>query len=544
MPELLHRPTRAPASTAAAPAAAEPSAARRRAVAWRHETLVFRLAMAAAALWVLDNAFWHREPGTAVGDHLASGLVPVALTGLLALAYPRLRPGARAVAALTAGPLMILAGVVDGVRHIAVDRLAGDDVTAVVCGLGGAVLVGFGTALLWQSRRLDERLVRRYARRPITAVIAGLVGVFLVMPLGFAVVVNHKARAPVQRLDHGRPYVDVTLTTSDGLRLAGWYVPSRNGAAVIAFPGRSGPVRHARMLVRHGYGVLLLDRRGEGRSEGDYNARGWGGEPDLRAAIAYLRTRSDVRDDRIGGLGLSVGGELLLQTAAQDQGLRAVVSEGAGLRSVAEQKHMPGTPPEPLRWIAPITMETVAGTVSDHRPPADLADLMLRIAPRPVLLIRGRSGNPDESLNRTYRRAGGPTVSLWEIPRAGHTAGLSTVPAEYERRVVSFFDQALLKGRDELARVWFAGFVACVAAAEIWSRRSRATREEKRIPLACDHLVPEPMWQATRAVTIDAGLEDVWPWLVQVGFPTHRAGWYTSYWLDRPLLGVAPPAPS
>ena len=57
---------------------------------------VFRLAMAAAALWVLDDAFWHREPGTAVGDHLASGLVPVALAALLALAYPRLRPGARA----------------------------------------------------------------------------------------------------------------------------------------------------------------------------------------------------------------------------------------------------------------------------------------------------------------------------------------------------------------------------------------------------------------------------------------------------------------
>jgi hypothetical protein len=44
-----------------------------------------------------------------------------------------------------------------------------------------------------------------------------------------------------------------------------------------------------------------------------------------------------------------VGGELLLQTAARDAGLRAVVSEGAGLRSAAEQKHMPGAPPEPLR---------------------------------------------------------------------------------------------------------------------------------------------------------------------------------------------------
>ena len=89
----------------------------------------------------------------------------------------------------------------------------------------------------------------------------------------------------------------------------------------------------------------------------------------------------------------------LLQTAARDTGLRAVVSEGAGLRSAAEQAHMPDTPREPIRWIAPITMETAAGVVlSDHMPPTDLADLMPRIAPRPVLLIRGMEGNADETL--------------------------------------------------------------------------------------------------------------------------------------------------
>jgi len=269
------------------------------------------------------------------------------------------------------------------------------------------------------------------------------------MPVAFAIVANHKARAPVERVDLGRPYLDVSLTTSDGLRLAGWYVPSRNGAAVIAFPGRKGPVRHARMLVRHGYGVLLLDRRGEGASEGDFNARGWGGEPDLRAAIAYLHARPDVRDGRIGGLGLSVGGELLLQTAAHDRGLRAVVSEGAGMRSVAEQKHMPDAPREPMRWIAPITMETAAGVVlANHRPPTDLADLMPRIAPRAVLLVRGMQGNADEALNRVYREAGGPSVSLWEIPSAGHTKGISAAPAEYERRIVEFFDRALRTDTD------------------------------------------------------------------------------------------------
>ena len=216
--------------------------------------------MAAAALWVLDDAYWHREPGTAVGDHLVSGLVPVALAALLALAYPRLRPGARAVAALTAGLLMLVVGVVDGFRHVAVDRLGGDDVTAIFCGAAGAALLVLGVSVSWRSRRLDQRPLRRYLRRALIGAAAALAVVFVVMPVAFAIMANHKARAPMHKVDLGRPHVDVSLTTSDGLRLAGWYVPSRSGAAVIAFPGRRGPVRHARMLVRHGYGVLLLDR--------------------------------------------------------------------------------------------------------------------------------------------------------------------------------------------------------------------------------------------------------------------------------------------
>jgi hypothetical protein len=46
------------------------------------------------------------------------------------------------------------------------------------------------------------------------------------------------------------------------------------------------------------------------------------------------------------------------------------------------------------------------------------------------------------------------------------------------------------------------------------------------------------MWQATRATTICARRDAVWPWLVQMGYPTHRAGWYIPSWIDRLLFGI------
>ncbi|MBJ7456515.1 MAG: SRPBCC family protein [Thermoleophilia bacterium] len=71
-----------------------------------------------------------------------------------------------------------------------------------------------------------------------------------------------------------------------------------------------------------------------------------------------------------------------------------------------------------------------------------------------------------------------------------------------------------------------------------WIRRTHAAAGERRRALPGDELVPSPMWQATRAITIGARPAQVWPWLVQMGFPTHRAGWYTPAWLDRVVFGI------
>jgi predicted acyl esterase len=87
---------------------------------------------------------------------------------------------------------------------------------------------------------------------------------------------------------HGHDHI--SFTTSDGLTLAGWYVPSKNGPAVISFPGRAGSQKPARVLARHGYGVLVFDRRGEGESEGEPNAFGWGGDRDIRPRSSSCST--------------------------------------------------------------------------------------------------------------------------------------------------------------------------------------------------------------------------------------------------------------
>ena len=94
----------------------------------------------------------------------------------------------------------------------------------------------------------------------------------------FSVAIAAPGRAPHADRDRRRVRVRADRATGGDvvwLELEGWYVPSKNRAAVIAFGGRKGTQRPTRMLVRHGYGVLLFDRRGEGDSDGDPNALGW-----------------------------------------------------------------------------------------------------------------------------------------------------------------------------------------------------------------------------------------------------------------------------
>jgi dienelactone hydrolase len=409
------------------------------------ETRIARICLGVLALHVVDDNFVQPQPGTSAADHVVSGLVPLGVIGLAVWSYPRLRAGARAILALFFGIFGAVTGV-EAVYYTTKGGPTGDDYTGLLAIPAGIVLIGLAAVVLWRSRKRGGRRTWRYTRRALLCV-GGLVVLYVVMlPLSLSYVFTHVARGYVPEPELGAAYEEVTFTTSDGLELEGWYIPSQNGAAVIAFPGRSGPQRPARMLARHGYGVLLFDRRGEGESDGDPNVFGWKGERDIQAAVAFLQGRPDVEPDRIGAIGLSVGGEMLIEAAAESEGLAAIVSEGAGIRSIREAVAIPETREMLEAVIAHALVTPATALFANDLPPASLEALSAKIAPTPVFFIYAVPGQGGEAeLTETFYEAARQPKEIWLVPGASHTGGIEAQPQEYERRVVGFFDEALLR---------------------------------------------------------------------------------------------------
>ena len=63
-----------------------------------------------------------------------------------------------------------------------------------------------------------------------------------------------------------------------------------------------------------------------------------------------------------------------------------------------------------------------------------------------------------------------------------------------------------------------------------WHSRWGATDEELRRVMPGDDIVPDAA-STTRAISINCSPEELWPWLVQIGYG--RAGWYSYDWIDN-----------
>jgi fermentation-respiration switch protein FrsA (DUF1100 family) len=388
---------------------------------------IFTAATAVAVLHGLDDAFLHRGPGVGLGQHALAGALTLA-GGVAAIAlFPRMRAGLQALVAFYFGALALINGAMH-IPHVA----DAHDVTGVLAAAAGVVLIGLSGAITWRHRRQ-----RHWAYRVAFVPVATLVIFYTVVPIGIGITETHEFGGKIGPAPAG--YREVAFRASDDVKLSGWYRPTRNGATVLVLHGgggnRTGAYAHARMLVRHGYGVLLWDARGRGRSEGTQNAYGWGWDRDVAGALAFLKHRPEVDAERIGGLGLSTGADVLVQAAGQHQKLAAVVADGTAAESFADWHRLYGT-----NLLTPfLAAEFAAVRVTSGGHPGPPMEEMIKRVRSPLLLISAGT-HEERDFNRHYARLA--PVGHWNMPRAGHTAGLRQEPT-YAQRVTRFFDTAL-----------------------------------------------------------------------------------------------------
>jgi alpha-beta hydrolase superfamily lysophospholipase len=244
---------------------------------------------------------------------------------------------------------------------------------------------------------------------------------------------------------------DFTVRANDGVELRGWKVvpASANGDWVLLFHGvsdnRTGDLGHAEFLLRHGYSVVMMDSRAHGKSGGDLATYGWKERYDTVAITDALYSTETVR--HLYAHGVSLGAAIALQSAAVEPRIAAVSAEDplANLREVSYDYAGLDVNPylgKTLFRPASIFALRALGKAGGFNPDEVSPEKAVAQRPFPVLLICGTNDHriPCRHAEQIYEAAMGPK-ELWIVQGAGHASALGYAPAEYEARVVSFFEK-------------------------------------------------------------------------------------------------------
>ena len=321
------------------------------------------------------------------------------------------------------------------------------------------------SAYLWQGRpRHGWRFYRNWLVRAFAwvAVLAPIYFLFdspLHVLWGIPVYIFWMVTSRVFRVTHPRigrlsrtgdpanisfPCQQLYFSSRDGIKLFAWYKPGPKRAAIILVHGVTGSgvhmAHHGAALSSRGYAVLMLDLRAHGRSEGDTASWGWAEINDVLGAVDLLQSREDVDPDRIGILGLSLGGQIAIRAAAQSGAIGAVVAEGpseAALSDGGRPASLGGWLLYPIRWLTYAMQAFMSGV----RPVPGIIEEIGKVSPHPLLLVAPAVGTARYWVRRCFSAASEPK-ELWEVPGVRHAQAYFADPAIYTARVTRFFDDA------------------------------------------------------------------------------------------------------
>lgn len=244
-------------------------------------------------------------------------------------------------------------------------------------------------------------------------------------------------------------WLDVSFPSTDGIQINAWFIPvnSETPSPILIYvhglgSNREGLLDQAKLLYDHGYSALLLDLRNHGDSKGDITTMGLQEILDVEGAVDFLIGQPEVDSDRIGLVGHSLGGAIVIRAAAHIPLVKATIAESAftSLEDNIEQgvREMTGLPSFPFAPMIVWFGEREAGAkIHLVRPIDDLE----KIATRAILFIHGEQDTlVDVSNSRNLFDAAKEPKEIYIIPNAGHGGLVEADPEEFEKRVVTFLD--------------------------------------------------------------------------------------------------------
>lgn len=247
---------------------------------------------------------------------------------------------------------------------------------------------------------------------------------------------------------------DVTFKSRDGIVLKGWWfvVPRADRAAVIVHGrGRNRvnsdfmPAEIAKLLLVHGYSVLLFDLRGHGESGGTRYTLGIEEPRDILAAIDVAASKADIDRARVALIGESLGGGSVLMTVQADPRIGPVVTDSAfadGDTVVSESATKYTNLPS---WFTPgivlMSRLFLGLDISQVKP----SRVVAAHPERPFLFIQCTDdttvmlhhGRDLKAASRNSR------TELWIVPGCEHVKAFATHRDEWAEHVLSFLGQEL-----------------------------------------------------------------------------------------------------
>jgi len=253
--------------------------------------------------------------------------------------------------------------------------------------------------------------------------------------------------------DQGLAYREIKIPARGGGQYRGFFIPGPLKAMILIPPtgpsGRTGSLREAGIVAKHGYAVLSWESR---VCAGKPQSLGYREAEDVEDAYAYLQRNSDqlpVSLTHVGLFGFSTAGATVEMAAARNPQFTAVVAEGNYATPSDMATSTTSKPRNLTEALLGLGIRAGYWTSTGE----DLANLnplgsIGQLAPRPVLLVYGSlelAAGADRLIDAYHAAGTNGQISLWVVQGAGHGGYIDQFgESVYAAHVLPFFDCALL----------------------------------------------------------------------------------------------------